>query len=194
MNVAGLLLEGEMVLRCDCGVPTRIAIRIKFPSSYPNDEPIAYDAAGRFTPSDDRHILAGGRFCLWLPPRSLWDKTDPTRLVRFLDEVAVFLERQLTYDITGIWPGGQYKHCGAGYEEFMLSELGSDEALLRSLLPVILGRVRRGRNEVCPCGSNRKYKRCHLFVVQNISARIGSKTLQRLYNSKTRSSAAPQLN
>lgn len=189
-----MLLEGEMILHCDCGVPTCIAIKIRFPSSYPNDEPIAYDAAGRFPPADDRHILKGGRFCLWLPPRSQWDKSDPNRLERFLDEVAVFLERQLIYDATNgrVWAGGQYKHYGAGYEEFMLSELDNDEVLFRSLLPVIIGRVRRGRNEACPCGSNQKYKRCHLSTVETIAAQIGWNTLQRLYKPKARSRAATQ--
>ncbi len=88
-------LTGDLILRSDCGVPTEIPIRIEFPVNYPNREPTAYDAASRFPTNLDRHILKDGQFCLWLPPCSPWSPTDPRRLLRFLDEVAVFLDRQL---------------------------------------------------------------------------------------------------
>jgi hypothetical protein len=96
-----------------------IAIRITFPRDYPESEPIAFDAAGRFPVSADRHIIKGGQFCLWLPPCSPWDRDDPRKLLRFLDEVTVFLERLLIFDATGgkIWPGDHYKHGAEGYED-----------------------------------------------------------------------------
>ncbi len=132
-----MCLEGDFILEADCGVPTPIRIRIEFRSNYPVTEPVAYDAAGYFPTSLDRHILKDGQFCLWLPPCSPWNKDDPHRLLRFLDEVTVFLERQLVYDATGgtMWPGPQYKHGTDGYEEFMLSLLGDNQAHLRSLFP-----------------------------------------------------------
>jgi hypothetical protein len=176
-----MCLVGSIVLQADCGVPTRISVRILFPRDYPDLEPAAYDAAGRFPVSDDRHIVAGGRFCLWLPPCSRWDKSDPNRLLRFLDEVSVFLERQLIYDVTGVWPGPQYKHHAEGYEEFMLSVLGGRNDHFRALIPVILGQQHPGRNGLCPCGSNRKYKRCHAQAVEEIVLRIGRGTLNYLY-------------
>lgn len=134
--------------------------------------------------SADRHIIKDGQFCLWLPPCSPWDKDDPNRLRRFLDEVTVFLERQLIFDATGgkIWPGNQYKHGAAGYEEFMLALLDGDDADLSSLFPVILGKIHPGRNEFCPCGSQEKYKRCHSDAIAEIVSRIGRRALECLYN------------
>lgn len=177
-------LEGEIVLQSDCDVATAISVRIDFPIGYPRGEPKAYDAVGRFPPSDDRHIFKNGQFCLWLPPCSRWDDNDPQRLLRFLDEVTVFLERQLICDATNgrVWPGPQYRHGAAGYEEFILSELGDDRELFHSLRPVLSGRFHPGRNEMCPCGSNKKYKRCHCELVERIIARIGHSVLDRLYN------------
>jgi hypothetical protein len=176
-------LEGDFVLQTDCGVTTSIAIRVVFPRDYPESEPTAFDAAGRFPVSADRHIIKDGQFCLWLPPCSAWDKDDPNRLRRFLDEVTVFLERQLIFDATGgkIWPGGQYKHGAEGYEEFMLALLDGDDAHLFSLFPVILGKAHLGRNDVCPCGSQKKYKHCHSDTVAEIVGRIGRSTLDYLY-------------
>jgi hypothetical protein len=179
-------LTGDLILRSDCGVPTEIPIRIEFPVNYPNREPTAYDAASRFPTNLDRHILRDGQFCLWLPPCSPWSPTDPRRLLRFLDEVAVFLDRQLVYDITGgrEWPGPQYGHGTTGYEEFMLSVLGDNEAHLRVLLPVILGREALEPYEACPCDSQKKYKWCHAKTVEDIIQRIGRNRLDRLYRSR----------
>ncbi len=175
-------LEGDFVLQTDCGVSTSIAIRIEFPRNYPNSEPVAFDAAGRFPALVDRHIIWDGQFCLWLPPCSPWDKNDPNRLVRFLDEVTVFLERQMIFDVTGIWPGDEYKHGADGYEEFMLARLDGNQSHFTSLFPVIVGRIHLGRNERCPCGSQRKYKRCHADAVAEITSKIGHGTLKRLYD------------
>lgn len=175
-------LEGHFVLQTDCGVTTPVAIRVVFPKNYPESEPTAFDATGRFPVSADRHIIKDGQFCLWLPPCSPWDKDDPNRLRRFLDEVTVFLERQMTFEATGVWPGGQYKHGPRGYEEFMLTLLDGNAAHFTSLFPVILGKVDPGRNELCPCGSQKKYKRCHSDAVAEIVGRIGQGNLKYLYN------------
>ena len=179
---SGLMyLTGNITLQADCGVPTEILVRIVFPMDYPGSEPAAYDAAGRFRVSDDRHIIAGGRFCLWLPPCSRWDKDDPNRLLRFLDEMTVFLERQLIYDVTGVWPGAQYKHGAEGYEEFLLSILGGREDHLRVFFPVIAGQEQLGRNSPCLCGSGKKYKRCHGQAVEEIKVRLDRNLLNSLY-------------
>ena len=126
-------LVGIITLLSECGVSTPIAVRIEFRPDYPNSEPDAYDDAKRFPEDIDRHILKGGRFCLWLPPSSQWNPEDPERLLRFLAEVAVFLDRQLVYDATGgcEWPGPQQKHGRAGYEEFMLTLLEENQATSR---------------------------------------------------------------
>jgi hypothetical protein len=179
---SGLMcLSGKFMLQTECGVTAEISVQIVFPVDYPDSEPGAYDATGRFPISDDRHIIAGGRFCLWLPPCSKWDKHDPNRLLQFLDEVAVFLERQLIYGVIGIWPGGQYKHSAEGYEEFMLSALGGREDHFEIFLPAILGQEHLGRNSLCLCRSGRKYKRCHAQAVEEIMIRIGRNMLEFLY-------------
>jgi len=175
-----MLLEGNFVIKAECGIPTTFHIRLRFPRDYPASEPTAYDA-GSFFPRDvDRHILASGAFCLWLPPCSPWDRTDPNEsLLRFLAEVAVFLERQLVYDATGgkQWPGPQYRHGKFGYLDFILSILQGDEQLLNALLPVILGKISPGRNDLCLCGSQMKHKRCHASIVEDLVGRIGRDTL-----------------
>ena len=176
-------LIGAITLLSDCGVATPISVRVEFPFDYPQSEPTAYDGSKQFPEEVDRHILKGGQFCLWLPPCSPWNPDDPNRLLRFLDEVTVFVERQLVYEATGgrTWPGPQRKHGRAGYEEFMLSLLGGSDAHLQALLPAILNRESPGRNDLCPCRSGRKYKRCHADAVEEITRRIGRNQLAFLY-------------
>jgi hypothetical protein len=78
-----MLLKGDFVLKADCGIPTTIRIRIRFPSNYPSSEPTAYDAGafsqkmstGTFFPPAHfafgcRHVLPG---------------TKPTRMAVFCD-------------------------------------------------------------------------------------------------------------
>jgi hypothetical protein len=112
-------LRGPMLFRSEAGITTRVTVRVDFGDSYPQREPIAYDDDLRFPEGLDRHLLSGGRCCLWLPQRSRWKKDDGDALLAFLDEVAVFFDRQLIYDATGRkkWPGGQYPHGHAGYLE-----------------------------------------------------------------------------
>src|SRR5260370_19484441 len=68
------------------------------------------------------------------------------------------------------------------YEEFMLALLDGDDAHLSSLFPVILGKIHPGRNEFCPCGSQKKYKHCHSDAIAEIVGRIGRRALEYLYN------------
>lgn len=174
------ILEGTITLvEEDCGVRTRIASRIEFPATYPKSEPEAFETGGRFERIPKRHIDPNGKCCLWLPPRSPWDPEDQDALRRFLDELAVFFHRQLVFDVTGTWPGREWDHGDNGYLEYLLEELGGDPALLDALtraVPLSSG----GRNAPCPCGSGRKYKRCHLNRVETLAHRLGSLRLQRL--------------
>ncbi len=185
-------LEGEILLVSECGVRHEISTRVTFPRLYPLYEPTAYDAGDRFLALDrkprmDRHILdnPNGQCCLWLPPRSPWNPRDPNALRHFLDELAVFFDRQLIYDVTGEWPGPQYGHGRKGYIEFIGEELGEARDVVERILPLVTMEVDFGRNDQCPCGSGKKFKRCHLDAIERVKARIGIADLKRIF-SKTR--------
>ncbi len=170
-------LEGPLVFLSECGISTAIETRLLFPLSYPELEPVAFDSAQRFKPFPgkkivDRHIYPDGQCCLWLPPRSPWKSSDPAALRDFLEQLVVFFDRQLIYDDSGVWPGPAYDHGDAGYKQFIQEELHDDRVLSDALSPVILGSVAAGRNQSCPCGSGRKFKKCHLRVVEEIRWRI----------------------
>jgi hypothetical protein len=169
-------LRGQLLFVSDSGITTRVAVRIDFPDRYPELEPIAFDDENRFPAELDRHLLSDGRCCLWLPVRSRWKQSDPDALLAFLDEVALFFDRQLVYDATGRknWPGGEYPHGRDGYIEFLIETLAIDRLKLDALAPALLNRTQPERSDPCPCGSGRKFKRCHAVRIWEVQKTIHS--------------------
>jgi len=168
--------KGKITLLSTCGIPTHIPIRLDFPDNYPQQEPLVYDIEHRFLHRAERHFCANGQCCLWLPPESRWNAKDPEGLCRFLEEVAVFFDRQLVYDAEGkgIWPGGERDHNDAGYTEFILDMLDGDRQMLSLLAPILANKTKVGRNHQCPCRSGRKYKKCHQDTIDAIRRKVGS--------------------
>lgn len=179
-------LQGDITIREECGISTSINTLIQFPPGYPTHEPEAYDAKRRFQPwpereLKERHITNNGKCCLWIPPRSPWVPSDPEGLKHYLDQLAIFFERQLIYDVNGKWPGPAYAHELEGYIEFIKEELGAEAIHFEQLLPVVTMRSRIGPNEPCPCGSGSKYKKCHLRLVERIQGKIGTTAIWQLF-------------
>src|SRR5260370_13799975 len=170
-----VLLEGTIMLAAECGISTPIQVRVEFPDDYPEHEPRVYDAAQRFPHEADRHFYPDGQCCLWLPPEWRWNGKDPAGFYRFLEEVAVYFDQQLTYEGVGQgrWPGRQRSHGDAGYIKFVLELLDGDQRLLDALAPTLANRSGVQRNTPCPCGRGIKYKRCHPRPVEGNSQRVG---------------------
>jgi len=177
-----VFLAGTITLVAECGVPTSIAVCVEFPSDYPEGEPRIFEVAGRFPHVSDRHFFEDGQCCLWLPPESRWNPDDRDGLCSFLEEAAVFFDQQLVYEAggRGEWPGEQRGHGDEGYLEYIEDKLGGDRHLLAVFAPILLG-LQKGRvqsNDPCPCGSRRKYKRCHKPHVEELERRMGSGNIQ----------------
>ena len=177
-----VFLDGAITLVAECGVPTSISVRVEFPSDYPQGEPRIFEVAGRFPHVSDRHFFADGQCCLWLPPESRWKSNKPDGLCRILEEVAVFFDQQLVYEAEGldVWPGGQRSHGEEGYLEYVQDVLGGDQQLVAAFVPILAG-PKKGyaqSNDLCPCGSKRKYKRCHKQRVEEVRRRLEGKYLQ----------------
>jgi hypothetical protein len=168
-----VFLEGKVAYDLECRVPTAVDVKIEFPSDYPFSEPRAYDSEDHFPHIADRHFYKDGRCCMWIPPKSEWSATDPEALLKFLDQVVLFFHRQLIADawpphIPFLWPGGEWGHGVSGYLELLAEKMVGEENSNPTLLPLILGIRSVGRNDKCPCGSNRKYKKCHLQRVEKL--------------------------
>lgn len=171
VNEDRVTLDGLLPLEAECGIITKVQIRIDFLDNYPEREPLAYDASNRFPHIADRHFYTDGRCCLWHPLKSMWQSEEPKGLIAFLDQVSVFFDRQLIYDVTKTWPGPQYSHGFQGYQEVIVELLGGEPHLVNTFARALTGVSGIGRNSLCPCGSGVKYKKCHRDPVETIKSR-----------------------
>jgi len=186
-------VQGTIDYILPCDVQTSVVVRIEFPSDYPSQEPHVYDGGARFPHKADRHFHLDGKCCLWLRPESEWESGDPCALARFVDQVAVFFDRQLVCEAlpsytASQWPGGARDHGIAGYLEYVRDKFGGDERLLEILLPALVGKKRIGRNAKCPCGNDIKYKRCHLWRVEEVRRSLSPAEMNSLLETLERTS------
>lgn len=163
-----LSLEGEIVLKTISGIPKKIKVKIVFPSDYPESAPKAYDVDKRFggyTPN--RHINIDNSFCLYLPEKVNIDFDKKHTILNFLDFLILFLRKQLIYECTGKWPGDEEPHGVEALEKLYYERfIGSDSPEIRiKLRKYWKGNLKIGRNDRCPCGNNKRYKRCHLLFI-----------------------------
>ena len=138
------------------------SIRIETDALDHNGLPTVYEVGGRHALIADRenievidlHFYPSGACCLGL---QLFTSRRMT-LVEFMDELVVPFFYRLSYtDSYGLrsarqYLWGEYSHSDQGLREY-LSDI--DRIAKHGL----------GRNELCVCGSGRKYKRCHLGEV-----------------------------
>ena len=168
------VLRGTITLKAEnSGIPTFVKTQIVFPNDYPETEPTVSDSMNQFPHIADRHFYKEGECCLWLPLESQWKSEDEDTLLNFVDQVAIFFERQLMYDASGgIWAWGERGHGNAGYIEFLEEQLGSDYQTIQRFMPLLIGKTTIYNKSKCPCGSSRNYNFCHKQKVDYIKDRI----------------------
>lgn len=157
------------------GQPTDLQIRLVFPLDYPSHEPTVYEVGGRFPRIADRHVNeTNGSLCLWLEPLSRWNVSDPNTLLVLLDRVSVFCEDQLTYEVAGRFPHGEWAHGDAGYAEYVFEALGHDSTIMDALAARPDPCALPARNDPCLCASGVKFKKCHMTSLQAAFHGLGS--------------------
>jgi hypothetical protein len=155
-----------------------VAVRIVFPPRYPDAEPEAYDSANSFLPHDEsRHFYRRDeRCCVWLPWESGWKPDDADALLDFIAELAIFLNCQILFDATGIWPIPSRGHGSTGYREFLVEKLGIADDLFDLFIPLLVDPYRVAYLP-CPCGSGRLSRWCHGKTVNELISKIGRREL-----------------
>lgn len=167
------VLRGKIVLREEnSGIPTPINVKIVFPDDYPSGEPLAMDDGNQFPHIADRHFYQNGVCCLWLPLESQWNAGNENTLLNFVDQTAIFFERQLMYDAGGSWAWGERSHGNAGFIEFLEENLNGNSETIEIFLPLILNEIFVHNKSKCPCGSRRNYNLCHKQKVEYIKNSI----------------------
>jgi hypothetical protein len=135
-----------------------VGLRIVYPSSFParNQPPTVYLEShhDRWVKGGDSHIENDWRICLFVPFESGIDFSETTSLNDLFAVIHTFLFKQRVYQRRLVrsrldgskaeWPGEDRSHGLQGIREAIRDGGGI------------------GRNDPCPCGSGKKFKRCHL--------------------------------
>ena len=132
-------------------------IRIVYPQGFPERGrvPAVYLESHRnWCKGPDAHIEDDWKLCLFVPGEAGIDFSSPNSLGELIQCLRVFLFKEYLYQkdlISGlltrtpaVWPSHARSHGIAGIYE------------------AVRERGRWGRNEPCPCGSGKKFKRCCL--------------------------------
>lgn len=165
----GAEAAGTIPINVGAGTVESIEVAAWFPHDYPRRPPTIYDAAARWTPDADRHIMPDHSFCLWLEHVDEPDVSTVEGLREFLLRLVVFLQQQFLFDDLGRWPTPDWAHGRTpAYAQHVREVLALTSAeQLEALWPLLLG-APQARARRCPCGSARSYGRCHYEQVRRL--------------------------
>lgn len=135
-----------------------VQLHIVYPPTFParNQPPSVYleSHRDRWKKGGNSHIESDWKLCLFVPGESGITFADDDSLQKLLGVVHTFLLKERIYQrrlakvsLNGglaAWPGPDRSHGLQGIRE-AIREIGGV-----------------GRNDPCPCGSGKKFKKCHL--------------------------------
>lgn len=145
---------------------------------------------------DDLHVNKDGTLCLCSRfkafEKALFFNKELNPILAFIDDLVMsFFSGIIYFETYDTFPFGELPH----YNQGLIQEVNEDPQILFKFLEpysamykdesfkfvidylrsqnIFLNKKKIGRNESCPCGNQKKYKKCHLPIVQLI---------QRLFN------------
>ena len=136
---------------------------VHFPKTYPKGFPVMFDMSKEFPWEDDWHMSSKtGECCVCgvIEKEEIGQKG--ITVLEFIQKYVLrFYANQLYRRKYGQYKNGEYAHYEEGVWEALEEEFNTKGRIkIRQLLKEM--RTKRGRNDVCFCGSGKKYKNCHL--------------------------------
>lgn len=126
-----------------------------------------------------------GSCCLFLPGvDEPWDLFDARALDAWLDQVVLFVARQILLDRLGRWPGDEWEHGFAAYDQYVRETVGNELAAYF----YDHRRLALHSTESCPCGSNKPFGNCHRAVFEQLKSALSGRRGRRV---RSRDAAKP---
>lgn len=175
----GLLrVDARLAVELPGNIRQTVSLRIVFPRRYPLRPPSVFILGSVFAPRDrTRHFMDDGSCCLFLPGvDEPWDPADDFTLDAWLDQVVLFVVRQIILDRLGRWPGDEWKHGFAAYDQRVRETLGDQlaghfyEHRRLALAP----------EEQCPCGSAWPFSDCHRTTFERLKIELSGRRDRRV--------------
>ena len=186
MRGTDLILSGEFVVAEGDTVCERYLVEIQVPPESKFHPPVVRETAGAFPWDASRHMEPDGKACIVLPDAFWYEYPDGMYLAEFIGgPLRSFFASQALLDLgLDAWPGGEWAHGNAGIIDFYEPLLGTnDPERLADAMRIVQLPLARG-HWICPCGSNKKLRDCHMTTILELRSRIpreiAAKTEQRL--------------
>lgn len=164
----------------------RFSIEIELAKNHPDSLPIVRETAGRIPRTIDRHVnAADGTACVLLPDEHwrLWPKGS-SLLAYLIGPLRNYFLGQIAVEMGQPWPFGEWHHGADGILQYYAELLKTDNVrVIADFLGCLCARKTKG-HWPCPCGSGKRLRDCHRYVVRDlrekIPRRIAKESLERL--------------
>jgi hypothetical protein len=122
--------------------------------------PEVFECGGRIPRIADRHVFAHGACCIELPVEYLIRPRQ--RLAAYVGgQVRSYFIAQSYFEQFGTWPHGELAHGRRGVIEFCVDRLGTSDVVAVSKTLGAFDKWSETKHRPCPCGSQRKFLKCH---------------------------------
>jgi len=145
-------------------------IFILVPSAYPYCVPLLIENSEIIPRDIDWHITSKGFCCYDVDQNLTVMSKKGINLSSFIaDKIYSYFANQLYKLKENKYAGSEYAHHLQGVIQYYIEQHQlTNETTVINLLTAIATKTSILRNELCPCGSNRKVKNCHLKSIEDI--------------------------
>ncbi|OYU37579.1 MAG: hypothetical protein CFE33_20320 [Pseudorhodobacter sp. PARRP1] len=157
-------------------------VLLVFLPGFPNVEPLVWEVASRVPRTADRHVFPkDGNCCLGVWEEWLICAPSHTVADFMSSPLQSYFESQTYFEMHADWPYGQRSHGIQGVVEAFADVLGVAPRLdlVRDHLAVLAREHHKGHH-VCPCGSGRRLRKCHLEQVRAMAGRVSPNMARRM--------------
>lgn len=173
-------LEGYLeVFDKDLEVRGEFNVKIIIPGNYPYGFPSMREISRIIPREIDRHVYADGNCCLTILQKQILEARKGIKIRDFIETYSIpYLANQIYFEEYGEWANGEYLHGNKGIAQFYLEETKTkDYSEVLKVLTIVLNQKKIDRNHLCYCGSDQKFKKCHLDLIKNLEL-IGRRQLE----------------
>lgn len=151
----------------------RYSVELQLPRNHPVALPGVRETGGRVPRAADRHVNTDGTACVLLPDERwrLWPQGTP--LLNYLKgPLHSFFLAQTMVEEGGTWPFGQWAHGTKGIFQYYCELLKTTDLRIITIYLKYLTAKKVKGHWLCPCGSNRRLRDCHLVIVIDLREKI----------------------
>lgn len=175
-----LYIRGQFPVSDEDGVIERFDVEIAIDLRAPMALPIVRATDKRIPATPDHHINQDGTACLGVPEEWLVVRPDATFASFMAGPVRSFFIGQALVLRGKSWPIGERAHGTTGAIDAFGELVGFSNLKQITKTIELLTKPFIGSHNLCPCGSGRKIRHCHLDRVRSAQARIAPQVAKQM--------------